>query len=67
MGQYLDNFTTKNFVTTRQILKITEEELKDIGVQAVGHRMKIMKSIKATIDQLSDENLPLVRENSLSV
>ena len=60
MSQYLDNFTSKNFVTPRQILEITEDELKDFGVLAVGHRMKIMKSLKATKDQLLENNDVLV-------
>ena len=53
MGQYLENFTNQSFVTPRQILEITEDELKELGVLAVGHRKKILKSVKATRDQLS--------------
>jgi len=34
-------------------LEITEDELKELGVLAVGHRKKILKSVKATRDQLS--------------
>ena len=52
MSQYLANFTSQNLVTPRQILELTENDLKELGVFAVGHRMKIMKSIKATKDQL---------------
>ncbi len=64
MGQYIDNFTNKGLVTPRQILGLTDENLKDIGILAIGHRNKIIKSINATKGQMNNE---LTRTKSLAV
>ncbi|XP_065060999.1 ephrin type-B receptor 1-B-like [Rhopilema esculentum] len=55
MGQYVENFTKKGFVTPRQILEFTDAKLMEIGIFAIGHRRKITKSIRVTKRQLGDE------------
>ena len=55
MGQYVENFTKKGFVTPRQILEFTDAKLIEIGIFAIGHRRKITKSIRVTKRQLGDE------------
>eukprot|EP00795_Rhopilema_esculentum_P006978 gene6978-12600_t len=52
MSRYIENFTKKGLVTPRQILELTDPDLKDIGIEAVGHRNKIMKNINLTKGQL---------------
>eukprot|EP00794_Sanderia_malayensis_P015419 gene15419-16992_t len=63
MGHYVENFTNKGLVTPRQILELDEENLKEIGILAIGHRNKIIKSINATKNQMND----LKRTKSLAV
>ena len=52
MSRYIENFTQKGLVTPRQILELTDPDLKEIGIEAVGHRNKIMKNINLTKGQL---------------
>ncbi|XP_065061316.1 ephrin type-B receptor 5-like [Rhopilema esculentum] len=52
MSRYIENFTEKGLVTPLQILELTDPDLKDIGIEAVGHRNKIMKNINLTKGQL---------------
>ena len=64
MGQYIETFTNQGLVTPRQILELTNENLKNIGILAIGHRNKIIKSITATKGQLNSE---LQRTKSLAI
>ena len=52
LGQYIENFTNKGIVTPRQILELSDEDLKNLGILAIGHRNKLIKSINATKNQL---------------
>ena len=52
LGHYMDKFSDKGLVAPRQILELTDSDLKDIGIVAVGHRYKIMKSINTAKGQL---------------
>ena len=52
LGHYIENFSNKGLVTPRQILELNDADLKEIGVAAVGHRNKIIKSINTTKGQL---------------
>jgi len=60
LGQYMEKFSDRGLVTPRQILELTDSDLKDIGIVAVGHRNKILKSINATKGQL-------IRTKSLAI
>eukprot|EP00112_Aurelia_sp_Birch-Aquarium-sp1_P012893 Seg2718.1 transcript_id=Seg2718.1/GoldUCD/mRNA.D3Y31 product="Ephrin type-A receptor 5" protein_id=Seg2718.1/GoldUCD/D3Y31 len=52
LGQYIENFTNKGIVTPRQILELSGDDLKSLGILAIGHRNKLIKSINATKNQL---------------
>lgn len=60
LGHYIDRFTDKGLVTPRQILELGETDLIEIGIPAIGHRNKILKSISKTKGQL-------IRSKSLAI
>ena len=60
LGHYMEKFSDRGLVTPRQILELTDNDLKEIGIAAVGHRNKIMKSITTTKGQL-------IRTKSLAI
>ncbi|WP_170560607.1 adenylate/guanylate cyclase domain-containing protein [Ruegeria atlantica] len=62
LGEYADAFA-ENFVDGHVLAHITVEDLKDIGVTAVGHRRKLLEAI-AKIDETANENVANVQENA---
>ncbi len=46
LGQYQDAFA-KNSVDAEVLLELTAEDLKELGVEQVGHRRKILAAIAA--------------------
>ena len=44
LGQYQDAFA-KNSVDAEVLLELTAEDLKELGVEQVGHRRKILAAI----------------------
>ena len=47
MAQYAGNFKTAGFNDLTQVTCLRDSDLKDIGVNLIGHRNKIYKSIKS--------------------
>lgn len=56
MGQYTANFKTAGYNDLTQVTHLKDGELKDIGVNLIGHRNKIYKSIKSMRKHF--DNLP---------
>ena len=44
LGQYADSFA-ENFIDSEILPDLTNDDLKDLGVSAVGHRRKLLKAI----------------------
>lgn len=46
MERYIDNFIDFGYTEIHQLYNITDDDLVNIGVPLVGHRNKIIKSIR---------------------
>ena len=44
LGQYADGFE-ENDVDSTVLLKLTADDLRDIGIKSVGHRRKLLEAI----------------------
>lgn len=53
MKQYLKMFTESGYMTPKNILYLTNEDLEALGVGLIGHRKKLLKAIKNTKNQVS--------------
>eukprot|EP01083_Nonionella_stella_P159585 520729_1 len=47
LTQYMDAFTEEGFETMDQLQEINDGQLKEIGILKMGHRLKILKGIRA--------------------
>ena len=47
MGQYAANFKTAGYNDLMQVTCLKDGDLKEIGVNLIGHRNKIYKSVKS--------------------
>ena len=65
MGSYIGNFTSAGYDKPSQVIQMTDERLKDMGIQLVGHRNKILKGIKVLKEMQKQRELK--REISLEV
>ncbi len=61
LGEYADAFE-ENFVDGLVLSHLTVEDLKDIGVTAVGHRRKLLEAI-AKIDETANEKAETAQNN----
>ena len=52
MVRYANNFIDQGFATPRQILDMSMEDLKALGIIPIGHRKKIHKTIQNTKTQV---------------
>ena len=48
MSQYTSFFQERGFISPKQLMNFTLEDLQDIGIAPIGHRKKILKAIRAT-------------------
>ena len=62
LGEYAAAFE-ENFVDGHVLAHLTAEDLKDIGVTAVGHRRKLLEAI-ANIGEIAIEEVEATQENS---
>ena len=53
MKQYLKMFNESGYMTPKDILYLTNEDLEALGVGLIGHRKKLLKSIKNTKNQVT--------------
>ncbi|XP_066916418.1 ephrin type-B receptor 1-B-like [Clytia hemisphaerica] len=56
MKQYLKMFTESGYMTPKDILYLTNEDLESLGVGLIGHRKKLLKAIKNTKNQTESTN-----------
>ena len=48
MSQYTGFFQERGFISPKQLMNVTLDDLQDIGIAPIGHRKKILKAIRAT-------------------
>ena len=48
MEQYLKMFTESGYMTPKDVLYLTNEDLEGLGVGVLGHRKKLLKAIRNT-------------------
>lgn len=48
MDQYLKMFTESGYITPKDVLYLTNEDLESLGVGILGHRKKLLKAIRNT-------------------
>ncbi|XP_020913964.1 ephrin type-A receptor 4 [Exaiptasia diaphana] len=54
MDKYADLFKQAGYVNLEQVKSLEEDDLKGLGIQLIGHRNKMRKSIKAM--KIYDDN-----------
>ena len=52
MDRYIDNFIDFGYTELYQIQNITDDDLVNIGVPLIGHRNKIIKSLRGEKERL---------------
>ena len=57
MDKYSETFKAANIDTLTQLAKMEENDLKAIGINLIGHRNKMSKSIKAMKSQFHNRGL----------
>ena len=50
MGEYKENFVS-NFITGELLAKLTKDDMKDLGVEKVGHRLMLTSAIQKKISE----------------
>lgn len=48
MSQYTSFFQERGFISPKQLMNFTLDDLQDIGIAPIGHRKKILKAIRTT-------------------
>ena len=48
MSQYTNFFQERGFISPKQLMNFTIDDLQDIGIAPIGHRKKILKAIRTT-------------------
>ena len=50
LGEYKENFVS-NFITGELLAKLTKDDMKDLGVEKVGHRLMLTSAIQKKISE----------------
>ena len=67
MGDYVSIFTKAGYDSPQQLVGIGDDDLLKIGVRLIGHRNKILKSVKALNGSNTPQKIPIKRADSIVV